>query len=797
MKQNRREFVRTAGAAAAAAAAMVSDRGPDVHWTAEQAEAAGWEPGLEERRNSVCLVCPARCGIRGRTVDGRLVRITGNPRHPMSRGGLCPRGVGGVQVLYHPQRIATPLVRVGRRGAGEWKSITPQEAISQLATRLGALREAGHPDRLAVVAGYCAGSMDALWRQFLRAFGSPNYVADRYADGVDAVVGAMHGIPRRPGYDLERARLVVSFGAPLFEAWWSPVQAYRAFGRRAPEEGARRRFVQVDTRFSRTAARAHEWLGVQPGTYGVLALGLAYVLIKEQAYDAAFVARHVTGFEDDADRTGQRREGYRSLVLKSYRTEEVSAITGVPAERIVALARALADGPGAVVVCGADVLHAPDGLANGLAVHSLNVLLGNIGRPGGVVFGEEAPLAPLDPLALDRTARLGNARAPVAAAATAPLALAHDEAASRFAEAVARGADGAIQALLLYYSNPLASSPHPEDWRVALERMPFVVSFSPFLDDTARFADLVLPDLLPYERWQDAPTPSSYPYPVWGLAQPLVAPPPRALHTGDALLAVARALGGSVARSLPYTDVAALLKARARGLFAARRGMTFGDEFERTHYRQMEERGWWLSQRTDFEAFWKDLVERGGWADLLYDGADPARLAQTPSGRIELLPDAVRRARRPRSEGSGREEPWVTLRPPSGAGGTREFPLRLMPYRVSTLASGTIGLEAWLAEQPALFPDVHWVPWVEIHPATAAGLGLGDATAVWVVSPRARYRARLKLFPGTAPGHLGAPYGLRHPDGALANPLQLLDGATDSVTGLAAWFSTFVRLERA
>ena len=787
MKQNRREFVWTAGAAAAAFAAL---QARDVQWTAEQIEEAGWEPGVEERRNSVCLVCPARCGIRGRTVDGRLVRITGNPFHPMSRGGLCPRGIGGVQVLYHPQRIAAPLLRVGVRGAGQWKSITSQEAVGLLTARLGQLRAAGRPERLAVAAGYCPGTMEDLWRQFLRAFGSPNYVADDYPDGTDAVMALMHGIPRRPAYDLERARLVLSFGAPLFEAWWSPVQAYGAFGRSAKGELSRRRFVQVDTRFSRTAARAHEWVGVQPGTHGVLALGLAYVLIKEQAFDAAFVARYVTGFEDSVDGRG-RGEGYRSLVLKSYRTEEVSAITGVPVERIVTLARALADGPGAVAVCGADVLHARDGLLNGLAVHSLNVLLGNVGRPGGVVFGEDPPLAPLAPVQLDGPARIGAARKPIAAA-TAPFG--QGEPASRFAAALAAGGDSGVEALLVYYSNPLASSATPEAWRAALERIPLVVSFSPFLDDTARFADLVLPDLLPYERWQDAPTPSSYPYPVWGLAQPLVAPPARALHTGDALLAVASGLGRSVARSLPYHDFVTLLKARARGLFSARRGMTFGDEFERTHYRQMEERGWWLRQASDFETFWKDLVDRGGWADLMYDGADPARRARTPSGRIELMPDALRRALEPRGAGG---EPWVAIRPSGGAVGTPQFPLRLMPYRVSTLSSGTLGLEAWVAEQPALFPDVHWVPWVEIHPATAAGLGLGDGTAVWVVSARGRYRARLKRSPGTAPGHVSAPYGLRHPGGELANPLQLLDGSTDPLTGLWAWFSTFVRLERA
>ena len=173
MTPNRREFLWTAGAAAAATACQLKD----YQWSTPQ-EQEGWAPGIEERKSSVCLVCPARCGIRGRTVDGQLVRINGNPLHPMSQGGLCPRGVGGVQVLYHPQRIAAPVVRVGARGAGEWRGISSQEAVAQLAQRLGALRTAGRPERLAVVAGYCAGTMDELWRHFLRVFGSPNYVTE-------------------------------------------------------------------------------------------------------------------------------------------------------------------------------------------------------------------------------------------------------------------------------------------------------------------------------------------------------------------------------------------------------------------------------------------------------------------------------------------------------------------------------------------------------------------------------------------------------------------------------------------
>jgi anaerobic selenocysteine-containing dehydrogenase len=785
MTPTRREFLWTMGATA-----LALQQAQEVFWTAEGAEDPGWAPGIETRRRSACLICPARCGIQGRMVDGRLVRITGNPLHPMSQGGVCPRGLAGVQMLYHPERLASPLVRVGARGAGEWQPVSHDGAVALLVERLQDLRAAGRPEALAVVAGYCAGTMRDLWRRFLEAYGSPNYVPDEYEDGTDAIMALMHGVQRRPSYDMEQADLVLSLGAPLFESWWSPLQAFVAYARPDGHEEDRPRFIQVDARFSRTAARAQEWLGVQPGTHAVLALGIAYVLLRDELFDARFVSQHVSGFEDSVDQRGRVREGYRSLVMRHYRTEEVSAVTGVPVERITQLARTLARSRAPIVVCGSDVTAAPHGLLAGMAVHSLNVLLGSINRPGGVLIGDDAPLGALAALELDATGRAGLERNPVGGA---PPPFGAGDPPLRFAEAIAAGSSPEVEALLLYYADPLASSTHPEAWRAALAKVPFVVSFSPFLDETTRHADLVLPDLLPYERWQDAPTPTSYPHPVWGIARPLVEPHTGGMHTGDAVLAVGRGLGGSIAQSLPYDSFELLLKERARGIFAARHGMTLGDEFERRHHRQMEERGWWLPEHGDFEAFWEELVERGGWTDLFYDHTDPSRTAQTSSGRIDLMPDALLRAID--AEGGDRT-PYIDVAAEATIA-EDQFPLRLMPYRVSTLASGTLAFERWLVEQPGLFPEVHWAPWVEVAPATAAAMGLADGTMVWVTSRRGRYRARLKIFPGTAAENVCAPYRLQSPEGESANPLQVLEPSSDSLTGLSNWYSTFIRLERA
>ena len=110
-------------------------------------------------------------------------------------------------------------------------------------------------------------------------------------------------------------------------------------------------------------------------------------------------------------------------------------------------------------------------------------------------------------------------------------------------------------AAFLYYTNPLFSAPEPLRFARAFEKIPFIVSFSPFLDESSMVADLILPDHTALERWQDAPAPPVAPYSLFGLRQPVVTPLYDTMHTGDVLIRIARAIGGAVAQAFPWTEL--------------------------------------------------------------------------------------------------------------------------------------------------------------------------------------------------------------------------------------------------
>lgn len=744
-----------------------------------------WSPGREESIPSTCMLCPAHCGIRGRVVDGKLVRIDGNPLHPVSRGGLCPKGLAGIQLLYHPGRLTGPVERIGPAGSSDFRRISWKDALDRVGKSLAELRARGEARSTVWLAGHVTGIMSDLLGRFTRAYGTPNLLREDYEDGSARVMQLTQGIDHPPAFDLESSDLIMSFGAALSEAWWCPAQAAQA---RNPRVGTRPRFVQIDVRHSRTAARADEWVPVRPGTHGALALGIAYVILKEGLYDIQAGRDKVTGIEDWRDEEGKIVPGFRSLVLRHGRTEDISERTGVPTETLVRLAKAFGTAQRPMALWDHAVSWRTGGLSDALAIHALNVLVGAPGRPGGMLIQPPLPVPSLDGHPPDDW--------PAESAPGDPARFTTADWASRI---VAEERSPA-QAFFMYYANPVASAANGELAARALERVPLVVSFSPFLDESAKHAHLVLPDHVYLERWQDAPAPPTVPISVWGLVQPLVPPLHETRATGDVVLEIASRLGGDVAQRLPWSKVEDLVQARGKALASARRGGALDGEFRRGELRELEARGWWIPHGLSEDEFWNLLRERGGWFDPYYDYNDRSAVSQLPDGGLRVFPPEAR-AEITRSAGD-LVEGFLPLKKTDGVSaeqGTDEYPLTLVPFRVMTLASGSTALMPWLLENIGVLSGDRWETWAEIHPGTGRRLGLSAGQIVRIESPAGSVRARLRFFQGAQPDVVNVPYGLHtnvegwgRSEGS--NPLIVVGDRRDPVTNLPDWYSSRVRV---
>jgi anaerobic selenocysteine-containing dehydrogenase len=760
--------------------------------------------GVEQWVTSGCNLCPGGCGVRLRLIDTRAVKLEGNPLHPVSHGGLCPVGQAALQLLYNPDRVKGPRRRVGARGSGQWEALSWDEALKTLLAQLRELRERGEPHTLLIATGRSRGLMPELFRRFARAFGTPNVLQLDDHDPSSDALWLTQGIREPIAYDLENAKYILSFGVPLVDGWWAPVRQMRALVQvRQGTPGRRGKLVQVEPRLSPTAAKADEWIPVNPGTEGALALGLAHVLVADGLFDRRFVAERTLGFED-----------FRALLLKEYTPSAVAKITGVPEETIRRLAREFAGfGPGVAIGPAGGQSNDRE---TAWAIHALNALAGSIDRPGGALVARTAPLAQRPEAALDEKARKGLTMP------TLPGAQGDEPFAERsfalLAEVIKSGKPYRVKALFLWEANPAFTEPDPGRIRQALSEIPFVVSFSSFVDESTEYADLILPDHTFLEAWHDDPPPPGLPYPVIGVAQPAVEPLHETRHTGDVILALARELGGGVSGALPWKEFKEVMLASVEGLYRSRRGMVFTKHEASEPPRPLKEWEWAPPPYKSFKEFWEDLVNKGGWIDPSYRYGDWARVLRTPSGKFEFDSQALRRQVEARARAQGRtpaeflgalglsvrddraflphyEPPWVAGEEPS-------FPLVLLPFRLLTLGDGSQANLPFLQERLAPHANVQWGSWVEVNPETAKKLGISDGEWVWVRSAAGKVKVRVRLYAGIMPQAVAMPMGQghtalgRYARGIGVNPMRLLGAERDPLSGMPAR-ATRVRVSKA
>jgi hypothetical protein len=316
----------------------------------------GWIPqpahGPVETKHSFCTLCPAGCGIRVRIAASCPVGIAGVSSHPLTKGALCPLGFAAHQLNWHPRR----LHEVRHRGrAASWTD-------AQLA-----FERACGEGPIAIVDGRPGRAVSSLFEAFARKQkGSFQTVLSAESQAL-APYAAWSGVPVTAlGYDLEHARTIVSFGAPLLDGWATPGQFTRLWSKRAAGAAdPQLRLIQVEPSLSRTASRAWQWIPVRESSEAKLAAGVARVLLEERLVSAQGPMPQLS-LAEAASQTGLSSEAIRVLARRMVENRPVLAI-------------------------------APDGNP---AIAALNVLLGAVGTPGGIVSKRESvrPLVPAEPV---------------------------------------------------------------------------------------------------------------------------------------------------------------------------------------------------------------------------------------------------------------------------------------------------------------------------------------------------------------------------------------------------------------
>jgi len=759
----RREFIGVmAGAAAGVAAGGAGGRlFADALASADQPL---YPPrGPEQFVLSVCNACPGGCGVRARRIGDRIVKIEGNPLHPISGGRLCPKGQAALQMLYHPDRVRVPMRRAGPRGSlGSFRPATWDAAMAEIGGRLQSIRNDQRPESVVLIRGGDRDSSTRAARRFLAAFGSPNDIAlDRGNEASAIALYLTQGVRATPAPDIRGADYILSLGSEFLEASPAPVYSTRAYGDfRQTHTAHRGKFIHVDPRLSITAASADEWIPIRPLTHATFALGIAAAIVQEGLYDREFVAERGAGFEDGP------AGGLRAILEKSYSLERVSNETGVSVNVILRVARELAGARRGLVLAPHKGPLIGARLADHLAVHLLNALIGNIDRAGGVLIADDVPIEAWPTTAPDPVAAAGL-RQPRLDGAGEDSLLSSD--AEQLARALTTGQPYPAELLFVLGADPLYATTTHAPFAAALEHVPLVVAFATIPNDTALHADWILPEPHFLETWNVQTSPASAAFASVSVAAPAL---PKPLYDTRApagvFLDLARRTG--LESAMPWPDAEALSRAEIDRLFEAKRGAIIGTPFDAAWVRMMEDAGWWVPGYASADELWQRARESGGWWDPFYDHGDWSRVLRTSSGRFDFRPDIVQQ---------------IAGVPPAAQGG-----IALILFEPLPIAGGHGAelpfLQALL--EPGL--EERWETWGEIHPRTAAALHVRDGAWIRVASAQDAIVVRARVTERVVPGAVAIPVGLgksgggRWAEHAGANPLRLLDGAREPFSSL-------------
>ncbi len=442
---------------------------------------------------TTCQMCGGTTGIKVHVVANKVVKIEPSEFNPIGvanismdypamkalGGRMCAKGNAAVRALYDPDRLKTPMKRIGPRDGGRWQAISWQQALDEMAKRLLEVREKYGAEALF----WCSedSSFTDMQSDFNLLYGSPNF--SMHSNTCDVARKASFKLVMgddRPLADFAHTKYALVFGWNLLAATkWAHLPGIWNVGR---ANGAK--MVYVDPFYNQTAAKADEWIPIRPGTDGAFALALGHEILKNGWQDEEFIRTYTVGFEKYAE------------LVKDKTPEWAETITSIPADTIRRVAKDLGTTKPALVDCWSGPGHHTNATDGGRAIAMLPALLGQYDKPGTMVsrqamggkrraFNVEKPTAP-------RIDGLGT-KYPFAHASGIY---------TEVRDALLAGQPYQLRAGVFMFQNFVMSVPNTMKNLEALKKLDYIVVFDTMMSETAHLADLVIPGSHYLERWE-------------------------------------------------------------------------------------------------------------------------------------------------------------------------------------------------------------------------------------------------------------------------------------------------------
>jgi len=798
MRINRRDFLKASAAAGAAAAIA----GPSLNaFAAKPAPLAGekvsggtdagkWIP-------STCQGCTAWCPVEFFVQNGRAAKVRGNQLSKANNGYCCPRGHLMLQQLYDPDRVKVPMKRTnplkGRGIDPKFVPITWDEALDIVADKMIELRTNSEPHKLVYMRGrYSSTSTNLLYGAFPKIYGTPNYFSHSAicAEAEKMGPGLTEGYFAYRDYDLANTNCLVIWGCDPLSSNRQVPAAIAKFGA-IMERGS---VICVDPRLSASAAKAHEWLPLKPGTDGALVSAIAHVILTEGLWSREFVGDFKDGKNlfkagqtvDEAAFAEKETNGlvkWWNFELKDKTPAWGEKETLIPKAQIIRAARIMGKAaPKTAVWMGPGAAMHPRGTYSAMGVHALNGLLGSVDNEGGVLRSQKVPTAsfPKYDSFEDEIAKKFSKEKKLdgRGAKDMPAMMNAKPGSGVVTNNVANGMlknPDAVKVFISTWSNFNFSCTGAERWDKAMAKVPFFVHMVTNAAEMTQFADIVLPaTFAPAEKlsistnmanlhahasiqqpvvkplWQAKAEETEV---MWLLAEKLKAKGLPNLYDYYASFADPET-GKKPAAAAEFAEIAA--KISSAPLWMPKEPLK-GDQI--AGWEEFKKKGVWNTEKYSFRKNWgkfgtetkkfefysetlkKGLLEHAKKYNTTVDDILTVS-GYTAQGELAFVPH---------------------YEPPKRHGSVSEYPFDFIDHKSRLNREGRSQNTPWYQEFKKVdIGDESWDDVVKINPADAKRLGIANGNTVRLTSLTGSITATAKLWEGVRRGTIAKCYGQGH-----------------------------------